>query len=578
MRKPIGVLLVIIMSAACVIWAQTPSTEIKVDRAQLQAVEDLSESLANALLDLSIATRRMDLSKIAGYFAEEIDAEALPSLPGALSPGVKWIEVHAWEVEEKYRPKLSEEPAGKKRKKSKGKDDASIPKPDKSAFLAQLGALLGHFSEIEDARFKVKDATFPDPATPAGDAKLGFYIVGRDLDGRREWLRGVSYVSAARTGEAWRITKWRTESLKSDVTTKDLFSDVAEPAGIARAYPAFGVPPNDGFVAHGGAAGDVNGDGLLDLVLTEPDGNRLFLGDGKGSFEDASEKTLVKFAPPGTGALILDYDNDGDKDIFLSAVGNQVLLENYTDPNKIWTFRDVSEQAGVAVPAVGFSAAAADVNNDGRPDIYVASYNKYGAVMPNSWSRATNGTPNLLFINIGNGLFRESARQWRVDDGRWSYAAAFADVDIDGKQDLYVANDFGENALFMNKGQMFEDEALRRGVLDPGNGMGVAFGDADNDGDLDLHVTNMSSTAGNRILGRLMPGATPSTSVLKKLAAGNTLYQNRGNGYFDDVSEKAGYFSAGWAYGGGFLDFDNDGWEDEFSVNGFVSGSSMADT
>ena len=69
-----------------------------------------------------------------------------------------------------------------------------------------------------------------------------------------------------------------------------------------------------------------------------------------------------------------------------------------------------------------------------------------------------------------------------LNDKRWSYAAEFADVNEDGKLDLYVANDFGEKAMYINKGDKFVDEAKERGVLDPGNGMGVSFGDYNNDG------------------------------------------------------------------------------------------------
>ena len=228
--------------------------------------------------------------------------------------------------------------------------------------------------------------------------------------------------------------------------------------------------------------------------------------------------------------------------------------------------------------AIGFSDGAADVNGDGWQDVYVASYNRYGTVMPNSWRRATNGTPNLLFINRGDGTFREAGRDWGVRDARWSYAAAFADIDENGDQDLYVANDFGENALYLNEGGRFRDAASELGVLDPGNGMGAAFGDFDNDGDLDLHVTNMSSTAGNRILARLMPEARADSSVLKKLAAGNTLFEYRGEAGFVDVSADVGGLSAGWAWGGGFVDFNNDGWEDLYAPNGFISGKSMNDT
>ena len=227
---------------------------------------------------------------------------------------------------------------------------------------------------------------------------------------------------------------------------------------------------------------------------------------------------------------------------------------------------------------MGFSAAAADVDGNGYPDIYVASYNRYGSVMPNVWGQATNGTPNLLFLNQGNGTFREAARQWGVDDGRWSYAAAFADVDRDGDQDLYVANDFGENGFYLNQRDHFIDVAGNRGLKDAGFGMGVSFGDYDNDGHLDLHVTNMSSTAGNRILRRIYPEAQSNDHLLKKLAAGNSLYKNKGDGTFEEVSARVGGFHAGWAFGGGFIDFDNDGWEDLYTPNGFISGKSMKDT
>ena len=158
------------------------------------------------------------------------------------------------------------------------------------------------------------------------------------------------------------------------------------------------------------------------------------------------------------------------------------------------------------------------------------------------------------------------------------YAAAFADLDEDGDLDLYVANDFGENAYYRNDGNRFEYIAEQAGLKDPGFGMGVSFGDPDNDGDLDLHITNMSSTAGKRILARLYPDAHPDGQFLDKLASGNSVYENLGDGTFRDMSAKLGGFPAGWAFGGGFLDFDNDGWEDIYTPNGFVSGKSMKDT
>ena len=115
-------------------------------------------------------------------------------------------------------------------------------------------------------------------------------------------------------------------------------------------------------------------------------------------------------------------------------------------------------------------------------------------------------------------------------------------------------------------------------MSDPGNGMGVSFGDFQNDGILDLHVTNMSSTAGNRILARLFPDGDGGDPLLRKLASGNSLFFGNSDGSFTDVTEEIGGISAGWAWGGGFLDFDNDGWEDVYAPNGFISGKTMNDT
>jgi len=118
--------------------------------------------------------------------------------------------------------------------------------------------------------------------------------------------------------------------------------------------------------------------------------------------------------------------------VFIATVGEQILLESRLVPDGKLAFVDVSQEAGVAVSAVGFSAAAGDVNGDGRPDIYVASYNRYGQVTPDVWYKATNGTPNLFFVSQPGGGYREEARKWGVDDRRWSYAAQFLDVDEDG--------------------------------------------------------------------------------------------------------------------------------------------------
>ena len=551
----------------------------KVDRNRLEAIEELSESLANDLLELSVATRDRDIRLTAEFFPAEIAAKPFPSRPTLIKNQVKWVGAHNWETKENVALNVSSKTTG-------------ANKTTRKAFLSNWSEFLAHFSDIEDARLKVKEANFDETAKAVlgaqqptavigatGKARIAFYVIGRDTDGKREWARGTFMANVrADKNKHWQFDSFELISFDSMVANTDLFSEVAIPAGVGATLPGFGTPENSSFIWHGAAAGDFNNDGWIDLFAVGANRNFLYLNDRKGSFRDVSDEAGVKITASGTAPLIFDYDNDGDADIFISSVGQQILLRNNFKQTGKLEFDDVSLESGVAKDAIGFSAVAGDVNGDGRLDVYVTSYNRYGQVTPDSWFRATNGTPNLLFINQTDGTFREEARKWGVDDRRWSYAAEFADINSDGRIDLYVANDFGEKAMFINKGNKFVDEAEERGVLDPGNGMGVSFGDYNNDGLLDIHASNMSSTAGNRILSRLFPNSSAKDNVLKKLAAGNNLFENTGDGKFKDVTAEVGGFSGGWAWGGGFIDFDNDGWEDIYTPNGFISGKSMKDT
>jgi len=536
----------------------------------LEVSEQLSESLANQLLDLSVAVRDLDRQETARFFPDTMAATPFPSQPGPAKPEIKWVSTHAW-----ASPVAS--------------PGSTI---SRQQFLDAFFTFLSHFSSVEDVRFKLKLSSFGRSAQAdlasaiptaipgaTGHGRIFFYVIGRDPEERREWARGTLEADVRYNEQnQWQITGFKLSGFDSMVADRELFSEISVPAGLSITKPAFGAPGSDGFIYRGAVAADFNNDGWIDLFVCGSEHNFLYLNDGKGHFRDVSTEVGLDKVNPCVGAVALDYDNDGDEDLFLTSVGPQMLLKNHLTEDGMLRFEDVSVKAGVARKAIGFSAAVGDVNGDGLPDIYVTSYNLYGEVVPNSWFKATNGTPNLLFINQGDGTFKEEAAKWGVDDSRWSYAAEFVDVTGDGRLDLYVVNDFGEKALYINKGDHFEDEAESRGVLDPGNGMGVSFGDFNNDGLVDLHVTNMSSTAGNRILSRLFPNSSPKDNVLKKLAAGNSLYQNMGHGQFKDVTADVGGLSGGWAWGGGFIDFDNDGWEDLYTPNGFISGKSMKDT
>ena len=555
----------------------TPQSEPDA-RARLETVEDLTESLANDMLDLSLAVRDRDEEKLRTFIPASLSATAWPAKALALATEVKWVARHGWKM-----------PAAGYASDNGGNGRAVSGEE----FLRGWLGFLDHFSSLEDARFKVKDSSFdasadvvPGALVPTakagstGQAQVSFFLIGRDAEGRREWVRGTAAIQVHRSEKRWQFQSFRLGEMESQVATSELFSEVALPAGVETSLPHYGSPGSNlnFYVWNGASAADFDNDGWVDLFVTGHQRTYLYLNKGDGSFREAAWEAGLGEIAGGVSPLSLDFDNDGDLDVFLTAVGPQRLLENRLMPDGRLVFQDVSAAAGVAREAIGISATAADINADGYPDIYVTGYNDMDAFPPNSFSRATNGTPNLLFINQRDGTFREEGERWGVADGRWSYAAQFADFNGDGRLDLYVANDLGENGFYIHQGDRFEDQAVQRGVLDPGFGMGVSFADYNNDGRLDLHVTNMSSSAGNRILSRDIASSNRKKDVLVKLAAGNSLYENTGDGHFKDVTAAAGPFPANWAWGGGFLDFDNDGWEDLYTPNGYVSGKLMKDT
>ncbi len=172
------------------------------------------------------------------------------------------------------------------------------------------------------------------------------------------------------------------------------------------------------------------------------------------------------------------------------------------------------------------------------------------------------------------------------DDRRFSYACSWEDFDRDGDPDLYVANDFGRNTLYRNdfegqgKAVRFTEVAAESGVTDLAAGMSASWGDFDNDGLADLHVSNMFSSAGNRISesARFLPDHDATTrDVFRRHARGNSLFRNLGSAKFADVSADAGITLGRWAWGSQFVDLNNDGWKDIVVANGFITQEDSGD-
>lgn len=326
---------------------------------------------------------------------------------------------------------------------------------------------------------------------------------------------------------------------------------------------------------HGVALGDVDGDGLEDVYLPQPAGvpNRLLLHAPDGSMRDAGASAGVDFLDSSSAALILDLDGDGARDLVVSTGPH--LLVAWNDGHGV--FR-VGEALLGPDSAEIVSLSAADPDRDGDLDLYACRYTEGGMTngAPHPYHDAQNGARNLFWRNDGARKFTEAAAEvgLDVDNTRFSQALLWDDLDDDGDVDLYVVNDFGQNDFYRNDGGKFRDATVSAGLADRAAGMGASSADVDLDGDVDLYVTNMDSPAGGRIVRdpRFMPTQRQLAPAYEYHARGNSLFLNRGDGTFEDATLAAGVARGGWAWGAVFFDLDNDGLEDLYVPNGFITG------
>ncbi|MFT4637310.1 MAG: hypothetical protein ACI8T1_000619 [Verrucomicrobiales bacterium] len=342
----------------------------------------------------------------------------------------------------------------------------------------------------------------------------------------------------------------------------------------------FGVDVNG---LQGLAIGDANGDGREDLYVCQQGGlpNRLYLRQEDGRLVDRSAESGTDWMELTRAALFIDLDNDGDQDLALAQGWYLMLMEN--DGTARFTKRVEQRAEGQL-----HSLAAADYDNDGDLDLYFCGRNPSreqssaeGILgMPLPYHDANNGGPNILLSNQGKWAFQEATVESGLDvnNRRYSYACSWEDYDNDGDQDLYVANDFGRNNLYQNNGGKFIDVAGKLGVEDLSAGMSITWGDPNRDGRMDPYISNMFSSAGNRIAyqRQFRSGDSNQLASFKRHARGNTLFLNREDG-FQDVSEVANVTMGRWAWGAKFADLNNDGWEDLYVANGFITTEDTGD-
>jgi enediyne biosynthesis protein E4 len=363
-----------------------------------------------------------------------------------------------------------------------------------------------------------------------------------------------------------------------------MFVDVAREAGL-NAPNVWGGVEHKKYIVEAKGSGlaffDYDNDGWLDIYLTNgtrfgvdwPAGkvptSHLYKNNRDGTFSDVTAKSGLARSGWQTGVCVGDYDNDGWDDLFCCFWGHNVLFHNNGDG----TFTDVTRKAGLYDEQIRWGAGCTwlDYDRDGRLDLFVCNYIKLDpAKTPGTsdppvcqWKgipvmcgpRGLPGDTNVLYHNNGDGTFTDVSEKAGIlkPGGRPSITPVSYDFDNDGWPDIYVAVDSAPSMLLRNNHDgTFTDVAVISGCAYSENGheqagMGVAVADYDCDGWFDIFKTNFADDTCN-------------------------LYHNNADGTFSDVTFASGIGINNQyvAWGCGFVDFDNDGWQDLIQVNGHV--------
>ena len=354
----------------------------------------------------------------------------------------------------------------------------------------------------------------------------------------------------------------------------------------ARLDPATGI---DIYGSNGIAVGDIDNDGTDELYVCQPGGlpNRLYKFSLDGTLRDLTETWGVGLLDDTSTALFLDLRNTGRQDLVVLKSNGPVLFLN--DGHRFSIQPDAFHFA--TAPAGGFTGmAAADFDRDGKLDLYLCCYVYFQSEAQYTYASpyhdAQNGPPNFLFRNRlnrdGSGFFDDCTAETGMNENnnRFSFAPAWCDFNEDGWPDLYVANDFGRKNLYVNSKGRFHDAAKAAGVEDIGPGMSACWFDYDHDGRADLYVANMWTDAGQRVVND--PNFAPARGKTEREAyrghtKGNSLYRNRGDGAFDDMTSQQHVSFGRWAWSSGGHDLDNDGNPEIFVTCGMLTNESTTD-
>ena len=470
------------------------------------------------------------------------------------------------------------------------------PRTERSVTFDSIGgefeAFLATYRSVEWAKFKV--VSIESLGENSARTDLKFQLAGLTVDGYRQQVSADWWCGWRKSdSDEWLLAGIESRPSERSRAKDRIFTDVSDYAfgrnASFRRQLKFGTEVwrtrmdaasgMDVYGQQGLAVGDFDSDGLEDFYLTQPGGlpNRLFRNLGNGRFADVSAAAGLDALDGSSSAFFADIENDGTQDLIVILSTGQPLLFLNGGSGAFEISRD-GFPVGVKPGAVG--GCLGDYDRDGFLDLYVTAYLWPNAAsqIPRPYYDATNGPPNVLYRNLGNGTFEDVTDETGLNENnnRFSHACAWNDFDQDGQLDLFVANDFGRKNLYRNQGGgRFRDVTAETGVEDAGAGMSVALGDYDEDGWEDVYFGNMWSSAGRRVTTQSdFKSNSPQApkEVYRRHARGNSLFRNQRTG-FQDVTLPAGVEMGRWAWCSDFVDFDNDGSLDLYVVNGFVTGT-----
>jgi len=400
------------------------------------------------------------------------------------------------------------------------------------------------------------------------------------------------------------IPKTVIQSSKSSTTKSNGFEDVTQQQGIdfehksadwlnrlIRGYTTsyaegaikLAIPP--AFGGSGVACEDINGDGLVDVLLLGGFGNKLYLNTKDNKFIDYTSEAGINTWNDSLNSfgevrqpILADFNNDGTQDIFISYVNQPHKIYKNLDGT---SFQDVSARSNLGgEKAVAGPATALDYNNDGLLDIFIGYFGNYiEGTLPTLKRDNNNGMPNKLFKNLGNFVFEEVPFTTNNDSNRgWTQALGHTDINQDGLQDIIVGNDFGVNKYYLNtKDGLFTEASTQLGTDKPSYTMNVGITDLNKDMYPDFYISNIV------VMQKDEKYVSPNEDTqmkfdpkkmanIRTIEANDLFLSNSKNNVLHNYELSTnigrGYSATGWSWDADFFDFDNDGDEDLYCLNG----------